>query len=385
MRRVLISLLILMAVLVGCGDRGQAVGPVGESTSITIPLNKTAASEIASAELVITGEGFTSVTQELTVSGATISGVVERLLPGLNRTFTMNAYNAAGVLVYSGSTTVDIADGEQAQVSINLIRVDAPFAPVEMLHQLPDGTVMPMMLVPAGEFTRGSGDHPDPFQSVYVSEFYIGKLEVTLAQAARWLTVRGDDTFPDGIGLGPEHRFISDRQVSAARGLHAPEDAQLPVNGINWYGAREYCAWAGLRLPTEAEWEKAARGEDLRVFPWGNTIDSTRANFETFEPVDVGSFPSGASTYGALDMAGNVAEWVSDWFKVGHYYESDTDDPSGPPVSELDSNGNSLEARVIRGGHSRSGITGITTYQRLGDNWKWGIGDGIYGFRCARN
>jgi len=391
MRRTLILFLILMTVVLGCGDRDEAVGPVGEGTSITIPLNKTAASEIASAELVITGEGFTSVTQELIVSGDIISGVVESILPGLNRTFTMNAYDADNVLVYSGSTTVDIADGEQAQVSINLIPVDAPFAPEIVSHELPDDTFMDLMRVPAGDYTRGSGDHPDPIQVVYVSEFYMGKREVTFSQVVRWLADRGNHEYPvgalDGADFPAGAAFLDFGFVSNANSGEVPTAidgrsilpaANKPVVSVHWLAASEYCKWAGLRLPTEAEWEKAARGIDARIFPWGDAkVDTSRANYGNhFGLRDVGSFLSGVSPYGVLDMAGSVREWVADWFETGHYYASDNIDPTGPERGF----GN---PKVIRGGDYKSGPGELPTFRR--DHRDFLSGDNNIGFRCARN
>ena len=161
------------------------------------------------------------------------------------------------------------------------------------------------MLVPAGPFTRGSTRGADDERPVKVSTlpaFRIDRTEVTRAMYGRCVAVH--------------------RCKPLATALEA--DANLPVTQVNWSEARAFCAFAGGRLPSEDEWEKAARGGDGREYPWGKELDCARANWGSFEkegpcagknpgkPVDVGSYPQGASPFGVLDMAGNVWEWVAD-------------------------------------------------------------------------
>jgi len=188
---------------------------------------------------------------------------------------------------------------------------------------------MEQVYVPAGEFTMGSSDieakvtieggraYPEiPVHTVYLDGFWIDKYEVTNAQYALCL---------DAGVCEPLHLNSSETRPEY---FGNPEFADYPVIWTTWYMARTYCEWAGRRLPTEAEWEKAARGTDARKYPWGNDpVSGELANFcdvncprTTVNPIfddgyadtsPVGSFPKGASPYGALDMAGNVWEWTS--------------------------------------------------------------------------
>ena len=160
-----------------------------------------------------------------------------------------------------------------------------------------------MVSVPAGEFWMGCNEQADkrcnfdekPYHKVYLDAYYIDKYEVTQSEYNECVTT---DKCPANR---KKDGFTGDRQ---------------PVIGVSWEDADTYCKWAGKRLPTEAEWEKAARGTDGRVYPWGNSFDPTRANYAGAlgKTSEVGSYPSGASPYGALNMAGNVWEWVADWY-----------------------------------------------------------------------
>ena len=220
-----------------------------------------------------------------------------------------------------------------------------------------------MVLIPGGEFLMGKGEEGDcsPVHKVFVDSFHMDKYEVTNSQYAKFCEETGRrlpefwerEGFNSGVDF-PNH----------------------PVVGISWVDARDYADWAGKRLPTEAEWEYAARGGLVgKNYPNGDELDSTLANYtltDLDETVEVGSFPPNG--YGLHDMAGNVWEWVNDHYAADYYQTGDDENPQGPEDGKL---------KVIRGGgwHSGPGCNRVYYRCALQHNWV----DFAVGFRCVKD
>ena len=227
-----------------------------------------------------------------------------------------------------------------------------------------------MVLVPAGELTMGSHEgegesNEHPLHTVDLDAYYIDQYEVTVDPYSRFLfqTKRANPDYWSG-GAG--------------------RNAQKPIVGINWDDAQAYCEWAGKRLPTEAEWEKAARGTDKRTYPWGESKPNfSTANFGKDMNLDVlpsqklkavGSYEQGKSPYGAYDMAGNVGEWVADWLGLDYYGQTSKKNPTGPSDGTY---------KILRGGSWADTPADLRSAYRL-----WGTPTGRHayvGVRCAQD
>jgi len=178
--------------------------------------------------------------------------------------------------------------------------------------------------VPAGEFTMGSnrGDKNErPVHAVTLDRYYIGKYEITVGQFV---------AFSNATGYSIRGLFRKQPDIN---------QTNYPIKQLQWIDAKAYCDWAGLRLPSEAEWEKAARGTDSREYPWGNEWDPLKCNGGGSSDgyggtAPVGSFAAGISPYGCYDMAGNVWEWCNDWYDEDYYARSQPNNPPGPAAGK---------------------------------------------------
>ena len=226
---------------------------------------------------------------------------------------------------------------------------------------------MAMVYVPEGEFSMGSNvySNEQPVHTVYLHAYWIDQTEVTNAMYVSCVCA--------GACLPPPtpNRDLNTRDNYCV----PPQYANYPVIRLDWSRADAYCQWAGGRLPTEAEWEKAARGTDGGIYPWGNSTPSSNLlnfNLNVGDTTAVGSYPSGASPYGAMDMAGNAWEWVADWYDPGYYARSPSSNPQGPT---------SGEGRVLRGGSW--GVNGDNVRAAFRD-WTYpSYSHGYFGFRCV--
>jgi formylglycine-generating enzyme required for sulfatase activity len=245
----------------------------------------------------------------------------------------------------------------------------------EVLPQVTAQDEVTWVDVPAGGFLMGSatsdafaGSDEKPQHTVYLDAFSIMQIEVTNAMYAKCVEV--------GACEPPSSR-ASFNPINRSHYYENPEFANYPVVYVSWEDASNYCAWAGGRLPTEAEWEKAARGSDGRLYPWGDELpDAQRGNFDgnVADTTPVGAYPTGVSPYGALDMAGNVREWTADWYDERYYWTSPAQNPPGPDAGQL---------RVLRGGAWNGQAWDVRAAYRLETSSY--NGDGLIGFRCVRN
>ncbi len=257
-----------------------------------------------------------------------------------------------------------------------------------------------LILIPAGSFKMGDNFNEGetrerPVHTVELDAFYLGKYEVTNAQ---WRRFR-DDAGYDDAKHWPGGRPVPKDQVpywtqANNHGGGTPGSDNYPVIGVNWDAAVAFCNWVSAktgkkyRLPTEAEWEKAARGTEQRRYPWGNTFDPSYANAVGSQPFDtvrpVGFFDgsqrgelkthSGASPYGVQDMAGNVMEWCADWYSRDYYSVSPKKNPKGPASGAY---------RVARGGAFFFEPVDLRSAARSAA-WPSFQGHRMIGFRVAR-
>ncbi|MGD9851773.1 MAG: formylglycine-generating enzyme family protein [Nitrospirales bacterium] len=257
-------------------------------------------------------------------------------------------------------------------VSVTLITLMAWAPPLSASSEpVMEKDPVDMIVIPASSFVRGSAEgegrlDEQPRRKIFLNAFAIDKYEVSNARYFAFLK--------ETLHKAPMNVY-GDKPLMQEEGIE-----NLPVVQVTWHDAVDYCFWAGKRLPTEAEWEKAARGDSPRIFPWGDSPpDPRKANFEKdwtnkHTLLDVTALPDGQSPYGLFHLAGNVREWVQDWYDSDYYHQAPEKNPKGPESGIL---------KVIRGGSWRSFEADL----RVTSRGKGGFAlktHGI-GFRCARD
>ena len=260
------------------------------------------------------------------------------------------------------------------------------------LVSVPEG----MVLIPAGEFTMGSEANTaanNPVHIVYVDAFYMDKYEVTNAQYAAFLNVAGEDAaanyylgaYWQNQGDNHDNDMIRIKYIDGSYQVKQGYENH-PVQGVTWYGAMAYAAWMRKRLPTEAEWEKAARGGLVsKAYPWGNTVGPDNANYNhNGDTTPAGHYP--ANGYGLYDMAGNVREWCLDEYDKDFYTTPPRNNPiAGGSLTSILTNWANIEStRVIRGGSWTSDTDALRCAARSYGSPRVDRVTLFSGFRCVK-
>ena len=233
--------------------------------------------------------------------------------------------------------------------------------------------------------SSNGGENEKPEHKVYLDAFWIDQTEVTNAMFRRFVEATGyrTDAKENGgeliyiaqvlglIAQTPVHVYDVDWEHPQGTGSNLKGLDNYPVVQVNWDDANAYCRWAGRNLPTEAQWEKAARGTDGRIYPWGDEApDLSRSGTSEVSMAEVGKYPKEASPYGAFDIVGNVHEWVADWYDDKYYFSSPTRNPLGPV---------SGSSHVLRGGRFGYKLSIVNASYRNNLNTR----NNYTGFRCA--
>ncbi len=306
-------------------------------------------------------------------------------LEGISAKFNSRAED---IIALNNINPNEITVGQTLQIPVNLIMATATLPPTStaLPTEIMDAQGVSMVLVPAGEFIMGSTadaafaeclkQNPDdcarnllideePPHQVYLESFYMDKYEVTNAAYGRCVDA--------GVCIPPK----SSTSHTHTTYYGNSEFDEYPVIYVDWNMAKTYCEWRDSDLPTEAQWEKAARGMDDRMYPWGEGIGCDKANYNNCkgDTTKVGSYLDGVSPFGLYDMAGNVREWVNDWYDANYYQNSPPSDPLGPISGQY---------RVLRGGSwNGPDYYALSAYRYYGG--APGLIYNYVGFRCAKD
>ncbi|MCC7359861.1 MAG: SUMF1/EgtB/PvdO family nonheme iron enzyme [Anaerolineales bacterium] len=346
----------------------------------------------------------------LLAAGTLLNGAYRPATPTAMPTVTATAQPPAPTQPAPSATLSASATATAPAASPTTATTDAgtpTSAPLDTSRVVWPADDMTGLQVPAGSFLMGStaddrGAQPDeqPRVSIYLDTYWIDRTEITVQQFADFVAATGYQTeaergagegdfgSPGGLVYSPDGLYVRTANWRLPQGSGAPEaNPRQPVVQVSWADAAAYCAWAGRRLPTEAEWEKAARGPDGRLYPWGGDYDARRVNacdsncaaawhsatddsFARTSPVGV--FATGASPYGALDLAGNVSEWVAAFYDFRGYADLATANPPGLETGLT---------RVLRGGSwlDTPGLLRAAARLSAAPEYR----SNVTGFRCA--
>ena len=363
------SLLLIVFVILLIGGVGAIIlGTVliwSDQPLDRMPVNLSNAT--VSPSQVLQSQATTSPTQEQ---------IVETILPTTTSTLTSTlTREPPPTPMPTEATPTILPPSVTDEFGVNMVLV--PAGSFEMGSSADVGMATCKQLYVDGECIRADYLDEEPIHSVTLDDFYLDTYEVTNAQYANCVA--------EGVCNPPTKTssFTSDLYYGD------PKYNRYPVIYVRWEDANTYCSWRDARLPTEAEWEKAARGTERSIYPWGNDFDGEIANFcdkncfsdwanEMYndgfgDTAPVGEYPAGVSPYDVMDLAGNVWEWVADWYSLNYYQDSPFENPAGPSYGEK---------RVLRGGAWNANGSILRTTTRFPEN-----PDGSFfnvGFRCAK-
>lgn len=317
--------------------------------------------------VMITGTPEPTIEPSLTAIPATATEI-----PPPTVTTTATSIPPSETVPPSATATASPEPSQTPDSAVSLASRSTELSPIDR---------MPLVYVPEGNFKMGSppgiGElNEGPIHTVFLDAFWIDQTEITNEMYATFLNEEGNQ---QGGGVAWLQIDDEDAYIELENKIFRPKDGadEQPVTEVTWFGADAYCEWARRRLPTEAEWEKAARDKEGGQYPWGEEEPLPfRLNFaqQISNRISVGSYPQGASSYGVLDMAGNVEEWVQDWFDPAYYRNSPPRNPLGPRQP-------SPAGRVLRGGSWYDSAYEVRSTYRNKDLPTDAVDD--RGFRCA--